>query len=244
MKNSTKAEKVLIKNLIQQKHRVEKLSLIREIIFGTQDGLLTTLGIISSIAGASLGNNVVIIAGMADALAGGFSMAAGAYLSSKAEKQVHQAEIKLEKNNISAHFQEEKRELKVLFELEKISPKNAALITEKISKSPKSFLITMIQKEYGIEPNSPSSPIIDGLYMGGSYFIAALIPLSPYFFMPAKDAIAISISLTIITLFTLGIFKSTYAKTTWWKSGLEIGIIGILAGLGGYLLGHIFTKIF
>lgn len=246
MKNSSvlKNEKEFVRDLVYQKHRIEKLSLIREIIFGTQDGLLTTLGIISSVAGAFSDNKIVIITGVAGALAGGFSMATGAYLSSKAERQVHLAEINLEKKSIATNFAEEKQELKVLFEIEKINSKNAALITEKISKSPKSFLITMVQKEFGIEPMSPSSPLVDGFYMGGSYLIASLVPLLPYFIFTGDRAIFISISLTLIVLFLLGVFKARYAQLRWWKSGLEVIFIGLLSGFGGFFLGNFLPTLF
>lgn len=246
MKNSSimKNEKKVVQDLVQQKHRIEKLSLIREIIFGTQDGLLTTLGIISSVAGAFSDNKIVIVTGVAGALAGGFSMATGAYLSSKAERQVHISEIKFKRKSIATNFAKEKEELKILFEIEKINAKNAAFITEEISKSPRSFLITMIQKEFGIEPMPPSSPLVDGFYMGGSYLVASLIPLLPYFVFTGDKAIFISIFLTLIALFALGLFKARYANLKWWKSGLEVVLVGLLSGIGGFFLGNFLPTLF
>ena len=71
-----------------EKGRIGKLSRIREFVFGAQDGLLVPLGVVSSVAGAFNNNHIVIIAGVSEALAGAFSMATGAFLSSQAEKQV------------------------------------------------------------------------------------------------------------------------------------------------------------
>ncbi|MEK7672723.1 MAG: VIT1/CCC1 transporter family protein [Patescibacteria group bacterium] len=240
----TVEQKETVKKLIETKDRIEKLSLIREIIFGTQDGLLTTLGIISSIAGAFSDNMTVIVAGIANSLAGAFSMGTGAYLSSKAERQVHESEMRLEKRSISTHFEEEKQELKILFEIEKVDAKNAALITSKIAESPKSFFITMVQKEFGIEPHSPSSAVRDALYMGFSYLLASVIPLFPYFILPTEEAITVSIFMTLTALFILGILKARYARLKWWKAGLEIAFIGLLSGVGGYVLGDYLPRLF
>lgn len=87
-------------HFFREKERVGKLSQIRELVFGAQDGLLVPLGVISSVAGAFNNNQIVIIAGISEALAGAFSMATGAYLASQAERQVHTAEIAKERQSI------------------------------------------------------------------------------------------------------------------------------------------------
>ena len=74
-------------HIFKEKERIGKLSQIRELVFGAQDGLLVPLGVISSVAGAFNNNQIVIIAGISEALAGAFSMATGAYLASQAERQ-------------------------------------------------------------------------------------------------------------------------------------------------------------
>src|SRR5579864_6379990 len=92
-----------------EKERIGKLSQIRELVFGAQDGLLVPLGVVSSIAGAFNNNHIVLIAGISEALAGAFSMATGAYLASQAEQQVHNAEIAKERQSIQAYPNDEQK---------------------------------------------------------------------------------------------------------------------------------------
>jgi VIT1/CCC1 family predicted Fe2+/Mn2+ transporter len=103
--------------LFEEKSRVAKLSQIREIVFGTEDGLLVPLGVVSGVAGATTNNFYVLIAGLAEAFAGSISMGgAGAYLSSKAEREVQEWAIRKEMNEVETIPDEEKREIAVLFE--------------------------------------------------------------------------------------------------------------------------------
>lgn len=79
--------------ILKEKERVGRISQIKELVFGSQDGLLVPLGVVTSVAGAFSNNHIVIVAGVAEALAGSFSMATGAYLASQAERQVHLNEV-------------------------------------------------------------------------------------------------------------------------------------------------------
>ncbi|MEK7187899.1 MAG: VIT1/CCC1 transporter family protein [Patescibacteria group bacterium] len=220
-----------------EKHRIGKLAQIREIIFGAQDGLLVPLGVISSVAGAFASNEIVIVAGISEALAGAFSMASGGYLSSQAEHQVYQTEIKKERAAIKAHPQEEIEEMAMLFEEEGMPKERASIMAKEMAEYPELFANTMIQKELGIDPEPAGGPIRDSVVIGFSYLCASLIPLVPYFFIEARSAIPYSIVLTLLALFSLGVIKGRFASLSYVKSGLQILLVGTVSGIGGYLLG-------
>lgn len=226
-------------HIFQEKARIERLSKIREIVFGAQDGLMVPLGVVSSVAGAFANNHIVIIAGIAEALAGAFSMATGAYLSSRAEREVHVAEIEKEKLAIKEYPEDEKKEIVMMFQKEGLSQSDAELVAGKLAMSEKSFLNTMIQKELGLEPEPAGAPLNDAIYVGISYLAASLIPIVPYFFVFAASAVVYSIATTLIALFAIGIVKARFTGGSWIKSGVEVLIIGSLAGIGGYLLGTV-----
>ena len=226
-----------------EKERIGKTSQIREIVFGAQDGLLVPLGVISSVAGAFSDNHIVIVAGISEALAGAFSMATGAFLSSQAEAQVFQGEIKKEIVEIDSSPAHERLELIALLQAEDLSREDATVVVDNLMKSKKSFSITMIQKELGLEPNPPGSPVKDALLVGASYLVNAVIPLLSYFFLPTKEALPISIGLTMITLFGLGLLKAKFAFLPYLKSGLQVMAVGTFSGLGGYFLGTLLPKI-
>lgn len=230
-------------HVFQEKARIEKLSLIREIVFGAQDGLLVPLGVVSSIAGAFSNNHIVIVAGISEALAGAFSMGTGAYLASQAEKQVHDSEIAKEKQNITDYPKDEKKELSLLFEKEGLSEKDAKNVVEIIARSSKAFFNTLIQKEFGLDPEPVGTPTKDAFYVGFSYLFAAIIPIFPYFVIPASQAVTLSIGLTLATLFAMGLIKAKLAQLNLFKSGLQVLAIGSLSGIGGFLVGSLLPKL-
>lgn len=228
---------------LNEKARIEKLSSIRELVFGAQDGLLVPLGVVSSVAGAFSNNHIVLVAGIAEALSGAFSMATGAYLSSQAEQQVYISEINKEKEEIANNPQREKKELMTLLENEGLSSENAKIVVDKLATNEKVYIDTHIQKELGIEPEAPGTPVNDAIYVGLSYLFAAIVPLFPYFFVSGFFAILSSIILTLIALFIIGVAKGRVANLSIIKSGVQVLLVGGVSGIGGYFLGVILPHI-
>ncbi len=232
-----------VEHVFQEKERVGKLSQIRELVFGAQDGLLVPLGVISSIAGAFNNNHIVIVVGISEALAGAFSMATGAYLASQAQRQVHKAEINKERMAIKKYTEDEKKELELVFQKEGLTKRDSVKVVTIIAKSPVSFFNTMVQKELGLEPEPPGNPLKDAILVGLSYILSAIIPLAPYFFFTGQTAIIISILLTLIALFGIGIMKGRVASLPYIKSGLQVLFVGAGSGIGGYFLGKLLPHV-
>lgn len=227
----------------EEKKRIDKISQIREVVFGAQDGLLVPLGVISSVAGAFSNNHIVLIAGISEALAGAFSMATGAYLAAQAERQVHHAVIAKETREIEEYPDDEKIEMRLLFEREGMPKNDAQSISEMLWKHKKSFVYTMVQKELGLEPEPAGGILHDALLVGASYLVAAIIPLFPYFFLAGFPAIVTSILATFVALFCIGLAKGKVAALPYMKSGLEVLLVGAGAGIGGYFLGTILPRV-
>src|SRR5579859_1780958 len=230
-------------HLIGEKERIGKLSQIREFVFGAQDGLLVPLGVISSVAGAFNDNHIVLVAGISEALAGAFSMATGAYLASQAERQVQNAEMAKERQSIQAYPSDELKEMRVLLESEGIDTNDANTVAGILWKNKKAFFTTMVQKELGIEPEPSGTPVGDALFVGLSYLVAAGVPLFPYFFLNGEIAIIVSIIVTLLALFCIGLIKARFALLPYLKSGLQVLLIGAWSGVGGYLLGTILPHV-
>jgi vacuolar iron transporter family protein len=230
-------------HFLGEKERIGRVSQIRELVFGAQDGLLVPLGVVSSVAGAFNNNHIVIIAGISEALAGAFSMATGAYLASQAERQVHAAEIAKERQSIQAYPGDERTEMALLLEKEGIETNDAQTITSMLWKYKQAFFTTMVQKELGIEPEPPGTPIGDALFVGLSYLVAAAVPLFPYFFLNGETAILISILATLLALFGIGLLKAKVTLLPYLKSGLQVFVVGAGSGIGGYFLGILLPHI-
>ena len=207
----------IVRHLLSEKRRIGRLSQIREFIFGAQDGLLTSVIIVSTVAGAFTNDHIVLITGVARGLAGAISMGTGAFLASEAEAQVHHAELVKERAANRHSPQEEKEEMIMLFEHEGVPKHNAIAIVENLEKSEKSFFNTMVQKEFGIDPEPSITPLADSFVVGMSYLITSFVPLLPYFFLPVGQALYLSILFTLIALFGLGLLKARFAKRALYK---------------------------
>src|SRR5450432_4094948 len=136
----TAAEK---ERVLGEKARVERRGRIRQFVFGSMDGLLVPLGVVSGVAGGTGSTKAVVIAGLAEAFAGALSMGAGEFLSGRAEAQVQQAEIHAENLGIQRNPQFELEEMALLIEHEGVKKTDARLIAEKLQTSSRAFSRTM-----------------------------------------------------------------------------------------------------
>lgn len=219
-----------------ERWRLASLGRIREVVFGAQDGLISTLALLSALAVTDIGNTAVLVGGLAGALAGMISMATGAYLGSKAQQDIQKSEIAQEAQELEDHPAEELAELVVLYQREGLSFEEAKGVAEHISADKDLWLRTLVEKELGISPEITSRPVKDAISMGTAFIAGAIIPLFPYFFLDFIDvgvAIGISAGGTLLGLFILGVGKGHISKQPPLLQGLEVLIIGaIAAGLG------------
>lgn len=227
-----------------EKERIAALTRIREVVFGVQDGLISTVALLAGVFGALTERYIVIIAGMASALAGMFSMAMGSYLGSKAEKEVLQAEIAREQEELEHSPAEEMAELVELYRAEGLTYEQALAQAQRVAQDKRVWLRTMLEKELGISPEiAQASPFKDALAMGFSYILAAIVPLFPYFFMRGLPALATSLGATGLALFLIGAGKTRWTRRNPVLSGLEVFLLGTLSGLLGYGLGTVLPSL-
>jgi VIT1/CCC1 family predicted Fe2+/Mn2+ transporter len=225
------------KETLNERKRVARLSRIRQFVFGSLDGLLVPLGVVSGVAGGTGNIKAVIVAGLAEAFAGAISMGAGEFLSGRAEAQVQQAEVKTELQKIHRNPAYELQELIVILESEGVKSEDAIIIAKKLHANPEAFVQTMVQKELGLDIEPDTARIGEGVTMALSYVLASIVPLISYFFLPLGEAFIASIVLTIIVLAGIGIVRGRLAKISLFISALEVVAVGAVSGLGGYFLG-------
>lgn len=229
---------------LNEKTRVAQLSRIRQFVFGSLDGLLVPLGVVSGVAGGTGNTKAVIVAGLAESFAGAISMGAGEFLSGRAEAQVNQAEVKKELKKIRHDPKYELRELVAILESEGIKSEDAQVIAKRLHTYPEAFAQTMVQKELGLEVEQETARIGDGVTMGLSYIAASIVPLISYFFLPLKEALIVSMLLTILVLAGIGFVRGKLAKINLIISALEVVAVGTVSALGGYFLGVWLPKLF
>ncbi len=229
----------------RERFRVANLGRLREVVFGAQDGILSTVALVTAVAvGVGPGGTpTVLIAGLAAALAGMISMATGAYLGSRAEQDVRRSEIAREAQELEENPAEELAELVVIFQREGKSFEEARALADEISQDKELWLNTLVEKELGISPEETTNPIKDGLVMGTSFILAAVIPIVPYLFFDGGLAIGISVAGALTGLFVLGMGKGRLVQRSPVLQGLEIlGIGAVSAGLG-FVLGEVIPRL-
>ena len=216
-----------------ERWRIAAIGRIREVVFGAQDGLISTLALVTALAVSDIGNTAVLVGGLAGALAGMVSMSTGTYLGSKAEQDIQNAEIAREAREMEEHPAEELAELVVLYQREGLSFSEAKGVAEHIAADKDLWLRTLVEKELGLSPEMTSRPTKDALIMGAAFIPAAIIPVLPYFFIDGKVAIGASVAATLVGLFGLGLSKGRIVRKSPLLQGLEILLIGAAsAGLG------------
>ena len=222
----------------RERFRVANLGRLREVVFGAQDGILSTVALVTSVAVAVGSTSTVLVAGLAAALAGMVSMATGAYLGSRAEQDVQRAEIEREAKELEENPAEEYAELMVIFQREGKSFEEARQLADQISEDKELWLSTMVEKELGFSLEDTSSPVKDAVVMGAAFIIAAAIPIVPYMVWSGGTAIGVSITAGLAALFALGMAKGRIVRRSPLKQGLEILGIGVASAGVGFLLGE------
>jgi VIT1/CCC1 family predicted Fe2+/Mn2+ transporter len=231
--------------VIEQKREIiESRARIREFVFGIQDGLISTVGLLAGVQGATENNTVVIITGVTAMFSGAISMATGSYLSSNAQKEIfdkelREAEILAEKEPYLAA----EGLLKSLSQ-EGLSREQSYSIVKLLLRQQDVFLRTFQEKVFGLGTAEINRPLQAALVMGASFIVGAMIPLLPYLILAGMQALYLSIALAAATLFSVGVFKGYLAARSPWLSGLEFFVIAVGAAFLGYLIGLIVQYFF
>ena len=228
----------------KERFRVANLGRLREVVFGAQDGILSTVALVTSVAVAIGDGATVLVAGLAAALAGMISMATGAYLGSRAEQDVQRAEIAREAQELEENPAEEFAELVVVLQREGRSFQEANTLASEIAQDKEAWLNTLVEKELGISSEETTNPVKDALVMGVSFVVAAMIPILPYLFLAGWTAITVSVAGALVGLFVLGMGKGRMVSKSPLLQGLEILVIGIISAAIGFALGDLVPRLF
>jgi len=227
-----------------EKGRIAGLTRIREVVFGMQDGLVSTVAVASSVMAATSHRPIVFVAGLTSALAGMISMGSGSYLSSRAEKELHSAEVEKEARELETNPDEEMAELIEIYQQEGLTMDEAERMAERVASDRTLWLKTLAEKELGLSPESLADPAKDALTMGISFLLGAIVPMVPYLFIGTMPVIWISIAVTVAALFVVGLFKARVTGKNPMRAGFEVMVIGTGSGLLGYLIGTVLPGMF
>lgn len=216
-------------------------SWVADAIYGVNDGLGAVFGIVSGVAGAT--NNqqhYVLISGLAGMLASSLSMGAGAYLAAKSEAEVYEAEIAREKVEVEENPEEEIEEMSLFYQLQGFSPEESQRMAERLAEQPEQMVQAMAQQELGLSEHHFPNHWKSAASAAISTAIGAFIPIIPFFFMSGLNAVIASFTISIAAHFAVGAVKSLITIRSWWMSGLEMTLVGVIEAIVTYGLGLAF----
>jgi vacuolar iron transporter family protein len=227
-------------HLSDERRKAGVLGEIREAIFGAQDGLVSTLAVVSTVAGATSERYPVLVAGIASGLAGIFSMAAGEYIGSKSQREIFDAQIVDEREEVHERPGEAEAEVAFMFEEDGLPHDQALRVARIMAEHPDVLLKTMVEKELGLTvEEGGGSPLQGALVMGAAFGLGTIPPILPHVFLGDEVAVLVSVLATLAVLFGIGVVKSRWTHRSWLASGLEILLLGAIAGVAGYFFGSI-----
>jgi vacuolar iron transporter family protein len=220
---------------------------VKSFVYGGLDGIITTFAVVAGVAGAQLSASVVLILGFANLVADGISMAFGDYLSSKAEGEYGRNERKRENEAMSKSKKVPLAHMIRIYMKQGFNRKQASSIAKVVCKNKEACVEVMLNHELGISKPG-GNPVKNALTTFGSFAIFGFVPLIAYVFanfIPLFGGYTFEVAsvLTGLTLFVLGAVKYKITGMNWFKSGMEMLLIGGGAAIAAYLIGYFVSGI-
>lgn len=216
----------------------DKPSRLKDAVFGGIDGAVTTLAIVAGVEGAGLPANIVVILGIANVLADGFSMAAGNFAGTRAEAEQVDRLRAIEEDHISKVPEGEREELRQILASKGLSGKSLTEAVAAISSNRRAWIDYMLAEEYGVL-TGPSAPLRGAMATFAAFLAAGMVPLLP-FLLQLEQAFMASVVLTCTVFLAIGAIRSAWSLRKWWWTSLETLGIGGAAALIAFAVGRLF----
>jgi len=201
---------------------------IGQAVYGINDGLGAAFGVVSGVAGAThVNSSFVLLSGFASMVASALSMGSGAYLASKAEREVHEAEMEKERREILENPEEEREELSLFYQLKGFSTEEANAMAARLAENPQEMLKTLAHEELGLSEQAFPNPWRSAVSATAATALGAAVPVIPYLFATGLTALVTSFIISTIAHFGVGAAKVVVTGRSWWKSGMEMMLIGL-----------------
>ncbi|MBI4991690.1 MAG: VIT1/CCC1 transporter family protein [Candidatus Harrisonbacteria bacterium] len=228
-----------------EKHSTGLGVYIKDMVYGANDGIITTFAVVAGAAGADLSPAVIIILGISNLLADGFSMAASNYLGTTSEHSLFKEEEKREIDEVENLPDSEKEEVREVFLNKGFSDVDTSQLVNLISKN-KNFWVDFMMR-YELELSMPS---VGGEWKAATmtfltFVFAGTLPLLPFIVLPVSPAQTLNASVifTAVSLFLVGSARHFITRKNWFWSGLEMLFVGGIAAVVAYWVGYLVSNL-
>ena len=216
-------------------------SYLRDWVYGGIDGAVTTFAVVSGVVGAELSTRVILILGIANLVADGFSMAAGNYSATQTELQQLEHIREIEHRHIRLDPAGEREEVRQIFAAKGFEGENLETAVKVVTEDEDRWVDAMIRDEYGL-PLDVRSPIRAAAATFLAFFICGAVPLLPWL-LGLPYPVRWSLSMTLAVFFGIGSLRSRWSVLPWWRTGLDTLLIGSTAAGLAFVIGHYLGRI-
>ncbi len=221
-------------------HRAGQSGTLRAVIFGVSDGLVSNTSLVMGVAGAAVSEpRFILLAGIAGLLAGAFSMAAGEYISMQSQRELYERQIALERAELELMPDEEQAELAAVYRAKGFTAEEAEVIAARLFRDPEHALDTLIREELGLDPDELGSPWRAAAGSFAAFVVGAAVPVLPFLFASGPPAVVVSLCLSLVAMFFVGVAVSLMTGRSAIFSGLRQVVIGASAAGVTFLVGRI-----
>ena len=237
-----KEEKVTGSQLskFESRHRSVGGNAIRAAVLGGNDGLVSNFSLVMGIAGATSGQQGVLLAGLAGLLAGALSMALGEWISVKSSQELYENQMQIEMEELETNPEGEMRELALIYIAKGIPETQAHEMAEEIMKDMSNAHDILVREELGINPEELKGSAVEAaVYSFILFAIGAVIPVLPFMFTNGMKAILISVSFSALGLFIIGAAITLFTGKNVWYSGFRQVLFGLLAAAVTFGIGRL-----
>ena len=219
----------------EQHHRSEGAS-VREVVFGANDGLVSNTALVAAVAGGTSDVAIIILGGIAGMAAGTISMALGAYVSTKSQRELHEYEEAREFWEIEHMREHELAETRRIFRLKGITGPLLDEVVDAVSRDHDQWVRLMMTEELGL-PSKPPKPHLAASVIGVSFAFAAIIPVVPFFIVEGAAALITTFIMSGLALFAVGAWRATLSQGNMLRKGTEMVVLASIAVAVAYLIG-------
>jgi VIT1/CCC1 family predicted Fe2+/Mn2+ transporter len=225
---------------IEGRHKSVGGNALRAAVLGANDGLVSNMSLVMGVAGATEGDQGVLLAGLAGLLAGALSMALGEWISVKSSQELYERQMALEMTELQTNPEGERKELALIYMAKGISEAEAdRLATDLMSDTDKAHAM-LVKEELGINAEELQGSAWEAAITSFFLFaIGAILPVLPFFWLSGMQAIAISVGLSAIGLFVIGSAITLFTGRSIWFSGMRQVLFGLAAAAVTFGIGKL-----
>jgi VIT1/CCC1 family predicted Fe2+/Mn2+ transporter len=220
-------------------HASKAAGILRPLVFGGSDGLVSNLSLVMGMAGAVSETHVVVIAGVAGLLAGAFSMAVGEYVSVRSQHELFESQVELERRQLREQPEVERSILEEIYVSRGFDAAEATQIAATLLATPERALETMVRDEIGLDRRAIGGPLAAAGSSFAAFVAGAAVPVVPFLFLSGAAAIWITVGLSLATLFALGVGVARLTGRSRWLGGLRQLALGAVAAAVTYGVGYV-----